>query len=64
MKYITISLLLLIFLFSCKSRSPIEALERGRLKDLIEFHKKNYKFKKLINKSDTFLTYSIKTILR
>lgn len=54
------SIILLIILPSCKSRSPLEAIERGRLQDLKEFHKKGYKLDEKINKTDNFLIYSIR----
>ena len=57
---IFILLIVLLFLPSCKSKSSLEALKRGRLEELKEFHKKGENLNVLINKNDTFLTYSIK----
>ncbi len=62
-RYLILSLLIIVFLPSCKSKSPLEALKRGRLEELKEFHKSGDKLSDLINKNDTFLTYSIKNRL-
>ncbi len=53
-------IILLIILSSCKAKTPLEAIERGRLQDLKEFHQKGYKLNKKINKTDSFLIYSIR----
>ena len=53
-------LILLIAISSCKAKTPLEAIERGRLQDLKEFHQKGYKLNEKVNKKDNFLIYSIK----
>jgi len=56
----TLVITVTLLLPSCKSATPLEALKKGNLNELKQFYQKGDKLKDLINKDDTFLTYSIK----
>jgi len=59
-KYIFMIIIILIIFPSCKAKTPLEAIERGRLQDLKVFYKQGDNLKEIIHKDNTFLIYAIK----